>query len=202
MLYTVKNPVNVSRCCSTSQFDPLDQDRLVVDTRTCLPHPSEPDWTAYRTIAGLFTLCFLLVLTEAYLLRLRHIICGYYYPERERERIAWLYTHILRRRGRVHELGGHERGAGGDQEGLLLRLMARLPLLRRLLSSCYKTCVSCGATLAARDPRLALCDSCGATYCQLCHQGASNRCVVCFKTLRFGGQEGSSEEVDSSEDEL
>ena len=42
-----------------------------------------------------------MVVLEAYLLRLRHIIAGTYYPQRERLRAAWLYSHILRRRGTV-----------------------------------------------------------------------------------------------------
>ena len=46
----------------------------------------------------------LLVLTEAYGLRLRHVIAGCYYPIRERERGLWLYNHILRTRGGLLKL--------------------------------------------------------------------------------------------------
>ena len=42
-----------------------------------------------------------MVVIEAYLLRLRHVIAGAYFPQREKLRAAWLYSHILRRRGSV-----------------------------------------------------------------------------------------------------
>ena len=44
-------------------------------------------------------MCLLMVVLEAYLLRVRHVIASVYYPLRENQRAAWLYSHILRRRG-------------------------------------------------------------------------------------------------------
>ena len=40
-----------------------------------------------------------MVVFESYGLRLRHVICGCYYPRREKERAAWLYNHVIKRRG-------------------------------------------------------------------------------------------------------
>ena len=56
-------------------------------------HFSSPGW--------IYATCLVMVVIEAYLLRLRHVIAGAYFPQREKLRAAWLYSHILRRRGSV-----------------------------------------------------------------------------------------------------
>ncbi len=54
----------------------------------------------FCVLAGImFGTSLFLVVTEAYGLRLRHIIAGCYYPKRAQERSVWLYNQILRRRG-------------------------------------------------------------------------------------------------------
>jgi DC-STAMP-like protein len=42
---------------------------------------------------------FIITIFDIYILRTRHWILEKYYPERRRPRAAWLYNHILRRRG-------------------------------------------------------------------------------------------------------
>ena len=54
-------------------------------------HPSVS--LASILLTSLFTLFF-----EAYTLRIRHVVCGTYHPERDRERAVWLYNHILKTR--------------------------------------------------------------------------------------------------------
>lgn len=44
-------------------------------------------------------IAFVLTCIDTYVLRTRHYILESYYPERVRPRAAWLYNHILRRRG-------------------------------------------------------------------------------------------------------
>ncbi|KAJ8303057.1 hypothetical protein KUTeg_019453 [Tegillarca granosa] len=81
-----------------SMFDPLATD-VKVDTAPCLPNPYTPNFSIYEEIGTLYGLCMFLVIFEAYGLRLRHIITGCYYPDRERARAVWLYNHIIKTRG-------------------------------------------------------------------------------------------------------
>ena len=47
----------------------------------------------------IFGICLFLSIFESYGLRIRHVICGVFFPRREIERGVWLYNHILHRRG-------------------------------------------------------------------------------------------------------
>jgi hypothetical protein len=44
---------------------------------------------------GVYAACFILILTEAYGLRLRHVIVGCYYPQRAKQRAAVLYSTLM-----------------------------------------------------------------------------------------------------------
>lgn len=53
----------------------------------------------YCSAVSLILLCWVLAILEPYGLRLKHVVMSYYYPERARQRAAWLYNNILRSRG-------------------------------------------------------------------------------------------------------
>lgn len=58
---------------------------------------SHTSW--FSSAVSLIILCFLLAYMEPYCLRLQHRVMCYYYPDRARQRSAWLYNHILTMRG-------------------------------------------------------------------------------------------------------
>lgn len=48
---------------------------------------------------GILYLCMVLTVTlNAYALRLRHFLAGYFYEEREKDRVKFLHRKLLRRR--------------------------------------------------------------------------------------------------------
>ena len=70
---------------------------------------------------AVYLICLLLVILEAYILRLRHQICGLFYEDRKRDRAVWLFSHILRRKGWLIQ-----RGDPQDKDNTLLsRMVAR-----------------------------------------------------------------------------
>ncbi|XP_078666763.1 DC-STAMP domain-containing protein 2-like [Branchiostoma floridae x Branchiostoma belcheri] len=79
-----------------SSFDPLAEEDFTFDTTKCLPHPTFPDLSVYKKIGFIYGACLFTVIFEAYGLRLRRATCASYFPERERERVVWLYNHMLK----------------------------------------------------------------------------------------------------------
>jgi hypothetical protein len=66
-------------------FNPLLKLLPKVDTTPCLPFPSPPDYPKYKKIWALLAVVLLLILFEAYGLRVRHVICSWFTPNREKE---------------------------------------------------------------------------------------------------------------------
>ena len=67
-----------------------------IDTMLCLPTPITPDLDKYIQILILIVLCWLIAVFEPYGLRMRQIVMCQYYPDRAKQRAAWLYNHIIR----------------------------------------------------------------------------------------------------------
>ena len=89
---------------------------------------STPAFVNYVYSPGyIYATCIFLQLVQSYGLRMRHVVAGCYYPEREKLRAVWLYNHILKRRGsfitvirRNLHLGTEE----GEEKHTLLSLVA------------------------------------------------------------------------------
>lgn len=67
-----------------------------IDTMLCLPNPITPDLDKYIQILILIIFCWLIAFFEPYGLRMRQIVMCQYYPDRAKQRAAWLYNHIIR----------------------------------------------------------------------------------------------------------
>ncbi|KAH8301950.1 hypothetical protein KR044_001248 [Drosophila immigrans] len=84
-------------------FRPWTQQRSL-DTKACLPLPLVPNYHKYLEILQLCLLAWLVLLTEPFVLRLRHVIMQHFHPERARERALYLHHKILRERARFQKL--------------------------------------------------------------------------------------------------
>jgi len=76
-------------------FTPHAKD-VEIDVTPCLPNPIPPDLDRYTQIVTLIAFCWIMAIFEPYGLRLRHVVMCKYYPERAKQRAAWLYNHIIR----------------------------------------------------------------------------------------------------------
>nr|XP_039257765.1 protein sneaky-like [Styela clava] len=79
----------------------LDNDHsmeLTGSNEECMPHPHklEREIVTWSITGYSFLIC--LILVEGYLLRIRRVICGIFYPRREKRRIIHLYNNLLRQR--------------------------------------------------------------------------------------------------------
>ncbi|XP_060563449.1 DC-STAMP domain-containing protein 2-like isoform X2 [Ruditapes philippinarum] len=194
-------------------FDPIsDTSKSKTDVTPCVPHPSEPDWDLYRLIAFIYFACLILTITEAYGLRLRHLIMGCYFPQRERKRAIWLFNHILKTRGgilanaRDNMKKNKKGGVYAKHISLKGRLAASFPIVEKILK-CFgwevKSCLYCGKEGKPADyVNFVHCSffDCDAVYCIACYADLENICAVCENAVEMKGSDGSEEE-DSSKDE-
>ncbi|CAH1790156.1 unnamed protein product [Owenia fusiformis] len=196
-------------------FDPMSKDTTErLEAKGCLPNASAPDYKLYQLISSILSLCFVLVIVEAYGLRLRHVIAGCYFPQREKQRAVWLYNHILRCRGGLLFFIRRQlrRKYMGDttvkKHSIKSRLSHQFPLIGKLMK-CFgyerKFCLSCGAPGKLSDYEgFKHCDNqdCDAVYCNDCFEELNNICTVCMKPVDYGDYSDFSEERDSSDEEF
>ncbi|CAH1790155.1 unnamed protein product [Owenia fusiformis] len=64
----------------------------------CLPNPVGLDTQHIYKIFGIFAIIWICMVFEAYGLRLRRVICQFFYPKREKKRILHLYNDVLKKR--------------------------------------------------------------------------------------------------------
>ncbi|XP_067942165.1 DC-STAMP domain-containing protein 2-like [Watersipora subatra] len=69
-----------------------------IDFGVCAANATEPNLFHIIGLGVLYLFLGLTVLVHAYTLRLRHSMAGYFYPEREKDRIRYLHRKLLRRR--------------------------------------------------------------------------------------------------------
>ncbi|XP_035232226.1 LOW QUALITY PROTEIN: DC-STAMP domain-containing protein 2-like, partial [Stegodyphus dumicola] len=157
-------------------------------------------------------ICLLLAVTQSYGLRLRHVICGCYYPQREKARAVWLYNHILKTRGSLQKFLSNQirRRVYGDDTvdkiSFLERLSHQSKLIARILKAAGYVkiyCVCCNEAGKPEDyENFKRCSTpgCNGIYCLPCFEDIRNVCELCAKPVEYEDPD-FSEEKDSSEEE-
>uniref|UniRef100_UPI0037E98DFF DC-STAMP domain-containing protein 2 n=1 Tax=Semicossyphus pulcher TaxID=241346 RepID=UPI0037E98DFF len=197
-----------------TSFNVLQGGNITVMSRKCLLEPSEPDYNTCFILGFLSGLSLLLSLTGGLVQRCRRLVCAWFHPDREQERIRFLHQQILDQRrtlGRALRRSAAriraDRGGGGGGGGWgshLQALLLWLPggvRLSHLLALSSVTCLACGEVVRQDEDNMAACDvpQCTGVYCRPCFHSLGNTCVVCARPLTF--QEDGEEELDSSDDE-
>ncbi|KAM6910500.1 DC-STAMP domain-containing protein 2 [Xenentodon cancila] len=196
-----------------ASFNILQGGNVTMISRECLLEPSEPNYATCFILGFLLGLALLVSLTGGFVQRSRRLICAFYHPEREQERIRFLHQQILDQRkqmGRalrcsaVRNQADREDGGGRGErrlQALLMRLPGGVHLLHLLGPSSCVTCLACGEVVRVRDDDTVTCDvpRCSGVYCQPCFHSLGRMCVMCTRPLTF--QEDGEEELDSSDDE-
>ena len=187
---------------------------------TCWPEPSIPDYDTYRLIQTLLIVCLITIIIESYTLRLRHIFCDYYYPERARVRAVWLYNQIIQSRSSfmrtVYNYFHNSKQIRNNYQNLnevslADRIVVCCPCIRWLKDvTGHKNvyCTNCGIRGKVINERenYKKCEStpdCPGIFCTKCLVAIENVCTICScpVTLINYDDGDESEEVDSSEDE-
>lgn len=135
----------------------------------------------------------MLCLAQVYVMRLRHLIMEWYYPDKARERAAWLRIYIRNSRGLFHRLVHKVRTRKLGQ----MRGPVRLPFFERFLFVNPKLagylarfgikrehCAYCGdfgnpKKKAAFEEKFSQCSHCSAFYCTVCRVELKGLCLNC-----------------------
>ncbi|XP_060823568.1 DC-STAMP domain-containing protein 2-like [Bombus pascuorum] len=187
-----------------------------IDTMLCLPDPVTPDFDKYTQILVLIFLCWLMAFFEPYGLRMRQVVMCQYYPERAKQRAAWLYNYIIRSRGNFLKFARRQlRRKFGLTEGekiekvtLKEKLWAMFPLLNIFFPLKQKACLLCGTVERDEDPHVKCpTPGCIGLYCTQCFADLQNLCTICRSPMDYGDLSDMSEENpsnirDSSEDQF
>ncbi|XP_068620626.1 protein sneaky-like [Battus philenor] len=177
---------------------------LSVSNELCLPRPrSMPSIYFIKIYCGYLWILLLLYLNP-FTTRLNRLICSYFYPRREKQRILYLYNDILKKRMkmqktlrrkalqavRAHYLSGQT----------LCSLRMRFPRLFGWLSvlpAARMTCLICGET----EPRPSSnwwyrCSgaACGFAWCGECWREAGARCLACDPLTRLSDLDSLSDD--------
>ncbi|XP_045502198.1 protein sneaky-like, partial [Colias croceus] len=169
-----------------------------ITNEECLPQPRAIPALFYVKIYGGYLWILLLLFTNPYTLRLRRLICSYFYPHREKQRILHLYNDILKKRlkmqktlrrkavqaVRAHYLSGEN----------LLSLRMRFPHILGWLGAlphARMKCLICEETEPWHRLRNPDNDSwhscenvkCPFLYCDECWKDIGSSCLACDPAL-------------------
>ncbi|XP_049876714.1 protein sneaky [Pectinophora gossypiella] len=168
--------------------------RRSVTNAACLPHPRSMPTTYFLKIYGGYLWILLLLYINPYTLRLRRLVCSWFYPRREKQRVLHLYNDILKKRVKIqktvrrkavqairaHYLSGEN----------LLSLRIKFPQVLgwlRVFPAARMTCLICGQT----QPRNAsqkgwhscMLTKCPFVYCEECWPEVGRLCLACDPSL-------------------
>ncbi|XP_071486817.1 DC-STAMP domain-containing protein 2-like [Diadema antillarum] len=166
-----------------------------LDTTICLPEPVEPNSWLALTIGILYLCTILMVLSQAYAHRLLRYIAAYYYPEREEERITYLYDRTLQKRqtlaSRLHDKirNNKKEQDASNRISISAYLMRKCPCCKGLFTMCgvkqQRQCLGC---LSRDDGLMVFCSDqdCEGMYCEECARALNGMCSVCDDTIDMG----------------
>lgn len=168
------------------------------DAKQCLVVPSQVSEKSVIILIVVYIILGLAVLSQAYCLRFRHAIVAYFYPERNSERIQYLYNKLLRKRERAKMTlkfqfpfrkansvkiiriatvppavpAAADPGSRKTVKQSCLSVVRKLGLFRRY-------CFVCGL---AENSNFQKCNNfpvCLCIYCPCCFDDRNNTCLVC-----------------------
>lgn len=197
-----------------SMLNPIKDIALDVDAEACKPIASPPDDSTNILVAVMMIMTVLSVFFEVYILRLRHIIMIWYYPQRGIQRAAWLRTHIRNNRGMFHrlihkfhtmDLRPPRRTAKVSRLG---KMMLRSPILRSVLEIFGIKRIMCSLCGSEGNPskkvefaeNFTQCVECGSHFCKPCQVDLDNICMVCRTPLFALAVEVDFEQLSSEEE--
>ncbi|XP_073953953.1 protein sneaky-like isoform X2 [Choristoneura fumiferana] len=177
-------------------------------TNVCLPQPRLMPAAFFFRIYGGYVWILLLLSVNPYTLRLRRLICSYFYPRREKQRVLHLYNDVLKKRIKLDETLRRKavqavRAHYLSGESMLSARM-RFPTVLgwlRVLPAARMACLICSEIEPRKDDRCewhtCFTSKCPFMYCGECWREVGERCLACDPSL------AELSDVDSlSEDEL
>ncbi|XP_022216990.2 protein sneaky [Drosophila obscura] len=155
----------------------------------CLPNAHVLPQSVYYRLILLYLAIVLLIYQSTTFLRLRRVICSYFFHKREKQRVLFLYNAMLRDRLSVFESlrRNAEQNLATRRVQDNLNIFLRLRLLWPSLFGCLqhwncgkRNCLICDAL---EDQDFVICAGCGLPYCHECLLVLRNVCIQCGLTI-------------------
>lgn len=161
-----------------------------------LKRPQEMYTIILSTLLGVL---LLIVLLQAFVLRLRRLISSRFYPRREKKRIAYLYYKLLEKRKTFIKTVIENMNNSTEETEMLNRLDAVLVLcnnfswIKRVFEFIgvnIRRCAVCGAGL---NKKYLFCDTedCDVIYCRTCFWDLENKCLGCMSSSKMTSRSSS-----------
>lgn len=155
----------------------------------CLPDPFLPDDMIIYKIVGLYTVIWLLLLTQSYALRLRRPVAAFFFRHREKTRSLYLYNNTLKRRaGYIHYMKTQVHNLAKEKQ--LEREYSIFYSLLKAFAKCFScvenqlkkriVCLICEERLTSNNliyPQT----ECGCIYCNECWKEVGSMCPGCLE---------------------
>ncbi|KAH8294012.1 hypothetical protein KR054_007278 [Drosophila jambulina] len=151
----------------------------------CLPNPRVLPRSFYYWLLLLYLAIFVVLCQSHSFLRLRRVVCSYFYEKREKQRILYLYNRILRQRvmalqNLVEDVEDNlARYKVRRNMNLLLKLRAAYPQTFGWLRHWPCGRLNCLICLDPEDSSFILCHNCGVPYCDTCAEEMNHVCINC-----------------------
>ena len=161
-----------------------------------LKRPQELYTIILSTLLGVL---LLIILLQAFVLRLRRLTSSRFYPRRERKRIAYLYYKLLEERKTFYKSVIENMNNFSEETEMLNRLDAVLVLcnnfswIKKVLEFVgvnIRRCAVCGTGL---NRKYLFCDTedCDVIYCRTCFWDLENKCLGCMRSSKMTSRSSS-----------
>ncbi|KAG8197005.1 hypothetical protein JTE90_004278 [Oedothorax gibbosus] len=179
----------------------------LTSTATCLPQPTKLDDMSVIILYSMFLVLIILMLIESYALRLRRVVCSFFYPKREKRRVLFLYNERLRKRlSYMQHMRNHVRKMAREQAvaldtGVFFSLRHLFPRWCGWLGQLglgRRKCLVCEEVETKNTPFTICSQECPFAYCPECWSDVRGKCYVC---LPDDGDDSPLSEDDSESDE-
>lgn len=150
-------------------------------------------------LSSLLGILLLIILLQAFILRLRRLISSRFYPRRERKRIAYLYYKLLEERKTFYKSVIESMNNFSEESEMLNRLDAVLVLCNtfswvkavfEFVGVDIRRCAVCGTGL---NKKYLYCDTedCDVIYCRTCFWDLENKCLGCMRSSKMNSRSSS-----------
>uniref|UniRef100_A0A0R3RFC4 DC_STAMP domain-containing protein n=1 Tax=Elaeophora elaphi TaxID=1147741 RepID=A0A0R3RFC4_9BILA len=159
------------------------------DWRRCFTEPNPPDFQLIRLMMLLYFIALLLCVVQVYVVRCRHLIAQYYWPERTKPRTLWLYNQVLEgRKNILTQLINAAKEKGLKDQLVEDEISGRGNLVNRgltILDADQYRCTRCfRPDLSVTDASNSrICPNCNSLYCTDCY-AVKKKCLECGASLQ------------------
>ncbi|XP_061194944.1 E3 ubiquitin-protein ligase DCST1-like [Saccostrea echinata] len=176
----------------------------------CLPYPTKLNSVEVYKIYAVYIVVWILMLFEAYGLRLRRLICAFFYRKREKSRILFMYNELLKRRkGYLIHLRKKVRKQArkfqlSRDSGILVRIKRSCPKLASLVKRFKASKTRCLICDDLETEGFVLCSTlgCNFSYCADCWIDCKKKCYACVPRSTDFSDSDNSDDGSTEDDDV